>query len=89
MTQSHPAARTVDSHPKVRNVAKYQIDQGERKPKPPCPLPEVVVDQRNEGADHKPNPEPNRLPLDEKINVSMAIKGKRTRAEKHDDADDE
>ena len=49
----------------------------------------MVVDQRNEDADHQSNPEPNRLPLDEKINVSMAIERKGARAEKHDDADNE
>jgi hypothetical protein len=49
----------------------------------------VVVDQRNEDADDQSNPEPNRLSLDKKVNVSMAVARKGTRAEKHDDPDDE
>jgi len=49
----------------------------------------VVVDQRNEDANYQSNPEPNRLPLDEKINISMTIARKGARAEQHDDTDDE
>ena len=49
----------------------------------------MIIDQRGKDADHESNPEPNRLPFDEKINVSMAVTRKRARAEKHDDADDE
>ncbi len=33
--------------------------------------------------------EPNRLASDEKVNIAMTVARKGTRAEKHDDADDE
>ena len=89
MACSNPAARTVDAHAKMRNVTKRQRDQRQRKPKPPCPLPEVIVDQRSERADYKPDADPNRLALDKEINVPMAVTRKCARAEKHDDADDE
>jgi hypothetical protein len=52
-------------------------------------LPEVIVDQRSKGAHDKAYPEPDRLPSYEKINISMAVTRKRTRAEKHDNANDE
>jgi hypothetical protein len=52
-------------------------------------LPEVIVDQRSKRACDQPNSEPNRLSFYEEINVSMAVVGKRTRAEKHDNADDQ
>src|SRR6266446_4648242 len=73
----------------MREIAKRQSDKCERKPKPPCPLPEVIVDQRSKGAHDKAYPEPDRLPSYEKINISMAVTRKRTRTEKHDNANDE
>jgi hypothetical protein len=52
-------------------------------------LPEVIVDQRSKGAHDKAYPEPDRLPSYKKINISMAVARKRTRTEKHDNANDE
>src|SRR6266566_1921953 len=88
-SESYPTARTVDAHSNMREVAKRQSDKREGEPKPPCPLPEVIVGQRSKRADDKSNPEPKRLPFDEKINVAMAVARKRTRTKKHDDADGE
>src|SRR6266542_5143027 len=73
----------------MREIAGRQSDKRERKPKPPCPLPEVIVNQRSKRADDKAYPEPDRLPSYEKINVSMTVARKRTCAEKHDNANDE
>ena len=49
----------------------------------------MIISQRTNDADRKPNSEPNRLPSDEKIDVSVAVAGKRTRAKKHDNPNDE
>jgi hypothetical protein len=86
---SDPAARTIDSHPDMRHVTERQHDYCEHKPKPPGSLPKVVVDKRRQSAEKKTNPNPSRLPLYEKIDVSMTGARKRARAEKHHDADDE
>ena len=37
----------------------------------------------------KPNPEPESLAFDEKVNVAVAVTRKSAGAEKHDDSDDQ
>ncbi len=49
----------------------------------------MIINQRGNDADRKPNSEPNRLPSDEKIDVSVAVARKRARAKKHDNPDNE
>jgi len=49
----------------------------------------VVINQRGKDADPKANPEPNCLPSDEKINISVTIARKRARAKEHDNPDNE
>src|SRR4029077_3538002 len=84
-----PTPRSVKAHPDVRKITKQQCDDRQRKPQPPCALPKVIISQRANDADRETNSEPNRLPSDEKIDVSMAVARKRTRAKKHDDPDNE
>ena len=49
----------------------------------------MVVDQGCRSTYDEPETEPNRLSLHKKINVTMTVAGKGTRAEEHDDADDQ
>jgi hypothetical protein len=88
-TESDPTARTVDAHSKVRHEAKRESDEGQAEPDPPRPLPEMVVDKGCHGADNEANAEPDHLSLYEKIDVTVTVARERTRAEKHDDADDQ
>ena len=73
----------------MRKIAKQQSDQRQRKPQPPRALPKVIVNERRKDADRKANSEPNRLPPNEKIDVSVTVPRKRTRAEEHDNSDNE
>ena len=73
----------------MRKIAERQCDKRQREPQPPCALPKVIINHRGKDADCKPNPEPNRLPFDEKINVSMTVARKRARAKEHDNPDNE
>ena len=70
-------------------IAERQRNKCNQEPEPPCALPKVVINKSGERASHKSGPEPNRLPPDKEINIAVAVPGKRTCAEKHDDADDE
>src|SRR5439155_8199033 len=76
-----PAARSVDAHSNVRDVAKSESGQRHCKPQPPRFLPEMIVHERCKNARHKSDPNPNRLAFNEKINVSMAVAGVGARAE--------
>src|SRR5437867_11538928 len=87
-TVTHPAARSIDAHPDVRNIAKRQSGQCQREPNPPRFLPEMIVHQRSKNARDQSNPDPNRLAFDEEIDVSMAVARVCARAEKHHDPDD-
>src|SRR5437660_6303078 len=87
--EADPAARTIDPHSKMRNETKRKRREGESEPEPPRPLPEMVIEERSDRADREPHPEPDRLALNEKINVAMAVPRERARAEKHHDPDDE
>ena len=49
----------------------------------------MIVHQRRKNASHQPEPDPNCLAFDEKVNVAMAVACVRAGAEKHHDADDE
>ena len=89
LTEANPPARTVNAHSEMRNEAKRQRNECETKPKPPCPLPKMVIDERSDRADGQPDSEPNRLASDEEVNIAMTVARKGARAEKHDDADDE
>jgi hypothetical protein len=52
-------------------------------------LPELIIHERCENAPGKSDPNPNRLPFNEKINVAMAVACISARAKEHHDADDE
>jgi hypothetical protein len=52
-------------------------------------LPELVIHERCNNARDQPNPDPNRLAFNEKIDVAMAVARVGARAEKHHDANDE
>src|ERR1051325_3598755 len=41
--QTDPAARSIEAHTDVRNIAKRQRGQREHEPNPPCPPPEMIV----------------------------------------------
>src|SRR5690348_7257143 len=71
------------------NIAKRQGYHREYEPKPPCPLPKMVIDQCGENTEYQADTDPNRLTFDEEINVSMAVTGECACAEKHHDADDQ
>ena len=68
-------------------IAKPQSNEREGKPQPPCALPNVIVNERGKNADRKTNSEPNSLPPDEKINVSMTVARKSACAKEHDNPD--
>jgi hypothetical protein len=87
--QADPAPRTIDAHPEVRHETKRERNEGEAKPDPPGPQPEMVIDDGTNRADDKSHTQPDRLALDEKIHVAMAVFRKSARAGKHDDADGE
>ena len=73
----------------MRHKTKSEHAQRQGKPKPPGALPKMVVDERRNHAGRQSNPEPNGLPLDEKINVAVCVPGKSAGTEKHHNADDE
>jgi hypothetical protein len=52
-------------------------------------LPELIIHERRKNAPDKSDPNPNRLPFNEIINISVAVVGVGARAEEHHDADDE
>src|SRR5205823_3479525 len=87
--EPNPAPRAVDPHSEMRNVTRNERDRGNGDPKPPGPLPEMVIDQRGRDADNQTNSQPERLAFEEKISVAVAVAGKSAGAEKHHDADDE
>ena len=87
--ESNPATRAVDPHSDVRNETKYERDRCNAEPNPPRALPEMVIDQRRRDANSEAHSKPERLVLEKKVGVAMAILGKSAGAEKHHDADDE
>ena len=84
-----PPPRAVNAHSDVRNETKYERDRCDPKPQPPGPLPKMVIDQCCRDANSEPDSEPDRLVLEEKVRVAMAVLRKSAGAEKHHDADDE
>src|SRR5262249_967042 len=82
-----PTPRTIDLVPERREKTERQPNQGAREPKPPAPLPKMVIDQRARPAGDHPDPEPDGVPAEKIINVVVTVLGERARAEKDDDAD--
>ena len=75
--------------PEGREKAERQPDKRERKPNPPGALPEMVIDQRRDGAGDQTQPEPEGVPAEEIIDIVMAVFRKSAGAEKNHDADGE
>ena len=73
--------------PEGREKAERQPDKPERKPNPPGALPEMVIDQRRDGAGDQTQPEPEGMPLEEIIDIALAVLRESAGAEKNDDAD--
>src|SRR5262249_47864504 len=86
-TNGDPTTRSVETHSDVWKITKGQSHHGEAKPQPPSALPKVIVNERSKDADGKANSEPNGLPSDEKIDVSMTVARKSTCAKEHDNPD--
>src|SRR5207244_8327711 len=83
--ESTPATRAVDPHSDVRNETKYKRDRCDAEPNPPRALPEMVIHQRRRDANSEAHSKPERLVLEKKVGVDMAILGKSVVAEKHHD----
>jgi hypothetical protein len=49
----------------------------------------MVIHQGRSRAKKKPETQPNALALDKKIDIAVAVTGKRARTEEHDDADNQ
>src|SRR5262249_47926378 len=76
-------------HPDVRKIAERQRNKCNQEPEPPCALPKMVINERSQRAGDESGAKPDSLSPDKEIDIAMAIPGKRTCAEKHDDADNE
>src|SRR5207302_6362451 len=85
--ERNPPTRTVKPHSDVRNEAQSQSNRGQAKPKPPCPLPKVVIDQCRHCTNDEPDYQPHRLAFHERVNVSVTFTGKSAGAKKHNDPD--
>jgi hypothetical protein len=72
-----------------RKKAKRQSAEGEGKPNPPGALPEMIIDQRRNGAGDQTQTEPEGVPAEEIINIVMTVLSKGTGTEKNHDADGE
>ena len=73
--------------PEGREKTEGKANQGEREPDPPGALPEMVIDQGGDAAGNHPDPEPERVPAEEIINVVVTVSRESAGAEKDHDAD--
>src|ERR1700730_8671503 len=82
---SDPAARAVDAHAEVRSETKRKRNKSEPEPNPPSALPKMIIDERGGCTNDKANSQPKGLAFDEKINITVTVARKGTRAKKHYD----
>src|SRR6478672_6724298 len=68
-----PATRPVNTHSEMRHETKPQSSEGEKEPQPPGVIPEMVIDQCCSDQNREPDPEPESLAFDEKVNIAVGI----------------
>ena len=84
-----PAPRAIDLVPEGRKKTEGEANQGTCEPDPPGPLPEMVIHQGAHAAGNHSEPEPDRVPAKEIINIVVTVFGESAGAEENDDADRE